>query len=132
MCIFCKIVEGSIPSYTIYEDETVKAFLDISQVTKGHTLVISKKHYENFLTCDVEDMKKVMETAQKLGNELMVKLNAKGMNVLTNINEVAGQSVFHFHVHLIPRYDENDACVIHFNESEKQDLNALCEELKKN
>ena len=107
MCIFCKIVEGSIPSYTIYEDETVKAFLDISQVTKGHTLVISKKHYENFLTCDVEDMKKVMETAQKLGNELMVKLNAKGMNVLTNINEVAGQSVFHFHVHLIPRYDEN-------------------------
>ena len=130
MCIFCKIVEGSIPSYTIYEDETVKAFLDISQVTKGHTLVISKKHYENFLTCDVEDMKKVMETAQKLGNELMVKLNAKGMNVLTNINEVAGQSVFHFHVHLIPRYDENDACQIHFNESEKVNLEEILSLLK--
>lgn len=130
MCIFCKIVEGSIPSYTIYEDETVKAFLDISQVTKGHTLVISKKHYENFLTCDVEDMKKVMETAQKLGNELMVKLNAKGMNVLTNINEVAGQSVFHFHVHLIPRYDENDACQIHFNESEKVNFEEILSLLK--
>ena len=130
MCIFCKIVEGSIPSYTIYEDETVKAYLDISQVTKGHTLVISKKHYENFLTCDVEDMKKVMETAQKLGNELMVKLNAKGMNVLTNINEVAGQSVFHFHVHLIPRYDENDACQIHFNESEKVNLEEILSLLK--
>lgn len=132
MCIFCKIVNGDIPSYTLYEDETVKAFLDISQVTKGHTLVICKEHYENFLSCDPKVMSHVLEVAQKLGNHLMEKLNAKGMNVLTNINEVAGQSVFHFHVHLIPRYDENDACVIHFNESEKQDLNALCEELKKN
>lgn len=130
MCIFCKIVEGSIPSYTVYEDESVKAFLDISQVTKGHTLVISKKHYENFLTCDVEDMKHVMEVAQTLGKKLMEALNANGMNVLTNIHEVAGQSVFHFHVHLIPRYDENDACKIHFEESEKQDFEAILNALR--
>jgi len=125
MCIFCKIVEGSIPSYTLYEDEYVKAFLDISQVTKGHTLVISKKHYENFLTCDSEDMKRVFEVAQNLGNHLMKKLNAKGMNILSNVNEVAGQSVFHFHVHLIPRYSDEDACMIQFNESDKQDLEQL-------
>ena len=130
MCIFCKIVDGEIPSYTLYEDESVKAFLDISQVTKGHTLVISKKHYENFLTCDCEDMKHVYEVAQKLGNHLMKTLNASGMNVLTNVNEVAGQSVFHFHVHLIPRYGNEDACEIKFNESEKQDLDALHNLLK--
>lgn len=131
MCIFCKIVDGSIPSYTLYEDDNVKAFLDISQVTKGHTLVISKKHYENFLACDSEDMKHVYEVAQILGNHLVKTLNAKGMNILTNVNEVAGQSVFHFHVHLIPRYDENDACLIQFNESEKQNLEELCNLLKK-
>lgn len=130
MCIFCKIVNGEIPSFTLYEDDTVKAFLDISQVTKGHTLVITKKHYDNFLACDAEDMKHVYEVAQILGKKLMEKLDAKGMNVLTNINEIAGQSVFHFHVHLIPRYDENDSVEINFNESEKQDLETLVNILK--
>lgn len=130
MCIFCDIVEGKIPSYTLYEDESVKAFLDISQTTKGHTLVICKNHYDHFLACDSDTMKHVFEVAQSLGNHLMDKLNAKGMNVLSNINEVAGQSVSHFHVHLIPRYSEDDACVIHFEESEEQDLEALVNLLK--
>lgn len=130
MCIFCDIVEGKIPSCTIYEDDTVKAFLDISQVSKGHTLVIPKQHYDNFLTCDPDTMKHVMEVAQMLANRIVDRLDAKGMNILSNINEVAGQSVHHFHVHLIPRYSENDACVIQFNESEKQDLDALTQLLK--
>lgn len=130
MCIFCDIIEGKIPSYTIYEDDTVKAFLDISQVTKGHTLVVPKVHYDNFLECDSEIMKHVMEVAQTLGKDITHKLNAKGMNILSNINEVAGQSVNHFHVHLIPRYDENDACVIEFKESKKQNLEDLTNILK--
>lgn len=130
MCVFCDIIEGKIPSYTIYEDDIVKAFLDISQVTKGHTLVVPKVHYDHFLECDSEVMKHVMEIAQKLGNDIMHKLDAKGMNILSNVNEVAGQSVNHFHVHLIPRYNENDACIIKFNESEKQDLDALTNILK--
>lgn len=130
MCIFCDIIEGKIPSYTIYEDDTVKAFLDISQVTKGHTLIVPKMHYDNFLECDPEVMKHCMEIAQQLGNRLMTKLNAKGMNILSNINDVAGQSVSHFHLHLIPRYSEKDACVILFNESEKQNLEALTKLLK--
>lgn len=125
MCIFCKIVNKEIPSYTVYEDDTVMAFLDISQVTKGHTLVIPKKHYENFLECDLETMKHVMEVAQILANKIKTVCNAEGMNILSNINEVAGQSVNHFHVHLIPRYSENDACQIVFNESEKQNLEEI-------
>lgn len=130
MCIFCDIIEGKIPSYTFYEDDTLKAFLDISQVTKGHTLVVPKVHYDNFLECDSETMKHVMEVAQTLGKSITHKLNANGMNILSNINEVAGQSVNHFHVHLIPRYDENDACVIKFKESEEQNLEELTNILK--
>ncbi len=113
-CIFCKIVSGEIPCYKIYEDEYVLAFLDISQTTKGHTLVIPKKHVENMLECDDKTLSYLMQVAQKIGKKIVVNLNAKGMNVLTNINEVAGQTVKHFHVHLIPRYDENDGIKIDF------------------
>ena len=130
MCIFCKIVEKQIPSSCIYEDEHVMAFLDLSQVTKGHTLIIPKKHYDNFLECDSEVLAHLMKVAQMLSKRIVERLNAQGMNILSNINEVAGQSVFHFHLHLIPRYNENDAISIQFNESEKQDLNSLCDLLK--
>lgn len=129
MCIFCKIVAKEIPAEIIYEDETVLAFLDISQVTKGHTLVIPKKHFDNFLDCDPKTMFHVMEVAQQIGQHIMKKLHANGMNVLSNVNEVAGQSVFHFHTHLIPRYNEQDACIITFSNSKPQDLKLLCKQL---
>lgn len=124
-CIFCKIVSGEIPSYKIYEDDKVLAFLDISQITRGHTLVIPKKHYDSFLDVDSETLQHMIVVAQKLANELTDKLNCKGMNILSNVNEVAGQSVKHFHIHLIPRYSEHDSCEINFKESEKQDFNEL-------
>ena len=131
MCIFCSIVNKEIPSYCIYEDDQVMAFLDISQVTKGHTLIVPKHHCDNFLACDDATLAHMMSVAKKLGNELMEKLGASGMNILSNVNEVAGQSVLHFHLHLIPRYSDQDACVIEFKESEEQDLQALCDLLKK-
>ncbi|TDW13144.1 histidine triad (HIT) family protein [Breznakia blatticola] len=131
MCIFCKIVDGEIPSYKVYEDSDVLAFLDISQVTKGHTLVIPKKHYENFIDVEPETLQKVMAVAQDLAKDYMDKLSCTGMNILSNVNEVAGQSVFHFHVHLIPRYAENDDVVIEFKQSPEQDLPALQQLLKK-
>lgn len=130
MCIFCKIVNKEIPSYTLYEDETVLAFLDISQVTKGHTLVIPKKHVDNYLECDDETLAHLNKVAKELGNTLMKKLNCEGMNILSNVNEVAGQSVKHFHLHLIPRYSENDAVKIAFEESEKQNFEELLTLLK--
>lgn len=130
MCIFCDIIAGKIPGSVIYEDEDVVAFLDISQVTKGHTLVVPKQHFDNFLVCEEAVMMKVMKTAQTVGNHVMEVLNAKGMNVLSNVHEIAGQSVNHFHVHLIPRYGEDDAVNIEFKESETQDLNAISALLK--
>lgn len=102
--IFCRIIDGEIPSNIIYEDDDVLAILDISQATKGHTLVIPKKHYDNFLTCPMDIMHKVYDVAQRIGQAEMGVLGAKGVNILTNVGEPAGQSIPHFHVHVIPRY----------------------------
>ena len=130
MCIFCKIIKGEIPNNTLYEDDQVIAFLDISQVTKGHTLVVPKTHYDNFLTCDDETLAHLMKVTKKLANRIVDKTQAKGVNILSNTGEHAGQTVMHFHVHIIPRYDENDACIIQFNQSETQDLQTLASNIK--
>jgi len=133
-CIFCKIANGIIPSHKVYEDDDVLAFLDISQVTPGHTLVISKKHYSNFLTAEKEEMHKVMDVAQRIGQAQMAILGAKGVNILTNVNKEAGQSVFHFHVHVVPRYIANEGFRIEMKENENLSeisLPALAEEIKK-
>lgn len=102
--VFCKIIDGEIPSTKVYEDDDVLAILDISQVTRGHTLVMPKKHYDNFLSCPQEIMHKVYDVAQRIGQAEVQVLGAKGVNILTNVGEKAGQSVNHFHVHVIPRY----------------------------
>lgn len=127
MCIFCKIINKEIPSYTIYEDECVFAFLDISQVTRGHVLVVPKQHYDNMLVCDEETLAHLVVVAKTLANRIMERTGAAGMNVLSNVHEVAGQSVHHFHMHLIPRYGEDDACSIQFKPSPDQDMETLQE-----
>ena len=86
-CLFCKIVRGEIPSHKVYEDDDVLAFLDISQVTKGHTLVIPKKHYDNFLATPQEVMHKVMDVAQRIGQAQMLTLGAKGVNILPYLHQ---------------------------------------------
>lgn len=130
MCIFCMIANHEINSSIIYEDEQVVAFLDLSQVTKGHTLVVPKKHYENVLECDPETLGHVIKVTQMLSKRIMDRMNAKGINILNNCNEVAGQSVMHMHFHIIPRYSENDSIEIKFNESEKQNLEEIAHLLK--
>ena len=115
--VFCKIVRGEIPCYKIYEDQDVLAFLDISQVTKGHALVIPKEHYDNFLSVPQEVMHKVMDVAQRIGQVQISMMGAKGVNILTNCYEAAGQSVKHFHVHVIPRYDEADGLKLEMKDS---------------
>ena len=129
--VFCKIIDGEIPSYTLYEDEDVIAILDISQVTRGHTLVISKKHYDNFLACPQEVMHKVMDVAQRIGQAQITRLHAQGVNILTNCYKEAGQTVMHFHVHVIPRYEGSDGFVIEMKENAGDiNLPALCESIK--
>lgn len=102
--VFCKIIDGEIPSTRVYEDEDVLAILDISQTTRGHTLVMPKKHCESLLSCPAETLTKVMMIAQRIGQAEVSILGAKGVNILANCGEAAGQTVPHFHVHVIPRY----------------------------
>ena len=131
--IFCKIIDGEIPCHKLYEDDDVLAFLDISQVTKGHALVISKKHYDNFLSTPQEIMHKVMDVAQRIGQVDIKLLGAKGVNILSNCYKEAGQSVMHFHVHVIPRYGESEGFEISMkNNSEGLNLPAIATSIKEN
>lgn len=104
-CIFCKIVNGEIPSNTIYEDEIVKVFLDISPISNGHALIIPKEHFENMYDIDIEIQKHIEEVSKKIGKLLKEKLNCTGITRMQN-NE-HGQEVKHYHVHLIPRYNHD-------------------------
>jgi len=131
MCVFCSIIKGDIPSSKVYEDEKVLAILDISQTTKGHTLVIPKKHYNNVLEMPKDEYLYLMEVAQKIAKHLVDKLNATGLNILVNTNESAGQTVMHTHVHLIPRYNNTDTIKIEFKEN-KLDLNEILNKIKMN
>ena len=131
MCIFCKIINHEIPASVIYEDEDVCAILDISQVTDGHTLVMPKEHVESILDCPPVLLSKIMSVAQTLSKDILIKMNAKGVNVLTNAKPAAGQSVMHFHVHILPRYDENDGLILEFRGNPNPDLNKIEDLLKK-
>ena len=106
-CIFCKIIKGEIPSFKIYEDEYTYAFFDIAKDVDGHTLVIPKKHVRSMLECDPETMTHVMESVQKISAHYINDCGYGGVNLFNCTNECAHQSVFHFHVHIIPR-KEND------------------------
>lgn len=105
--IFGKILTGEIPSFKVYEDDYVYAFLDISQVTKGHTLLIPKKASANIFETDEETMKHIGAALPKVANAIKRAFNPDGLNMIQNNGEFADQSVFHIHFHLIPRY-END------------------------
>ena len=101
-CIFCKIVKGEIPSYTIYENDDVKVFMDINPIAKGHCLAIPKKHYTNLMDMDTELLKEIDEVIKELYPKFKEKLGAEGLTRMQN-NEL-GQEVKHYHMHLIPRY----------------------------
>ncbi len=130
--VFCKIIKGEIPSTKVYEDDDVLAILDVSQVTRGHTLVMPKKHYKNMLDCPSDILHKVMDVAQRIGQADMLVLGASGINFLTNAGEAAGQSVPHFHVHVIPRYageDSNFQLEMKESDTSKMNLPALASEI---
>lgn len=125
-CIFCKIANKEIPGKIIYEDDICVAFLDLSQTTNGHTLVIPKKHFKNFLEVDNDTLAHMIKVTKDIANKIVTKLNANGVNILTNANEVAGQTVMHFHLHIIPRYDNNDQIEINFSDrSNEVNLDSL-------
>ena len=131
MCIFCMIANGEIPSYKVYEDDSVLAFLDVNPTAYGHTLVIPKQHCDSFLDCPNDVRDHVFEVAQMIGNRLEKNLECDGINVLSNVHEAAGQSVHHFHVHLIPRYEGKDVIQVGFGSIGDVDLNKVLADINK-
>jgi histidine triad (HIT) family protein len=106
-CLFCKIVAGEIPSQTIAEDERTVSFMDINPATRGHALVIPKAHAVNLLQIEPDDLAAVALAAQRLAKRVPERLGADGVNLLNSCGAVAWQTVFHFHVHVIPRYADD-------------------------
>lgn len=103
-CIFCKIITGEIPSTNIFEDDNFKVIMDISPAAKGHAIILPKKHFKNLFEMDEETSSKALSIARKVAAAMMEELKCDGLNVLQNNGEAAGQTVFHYHIHLIPRY----------------------------
>ena len=113
-CIFCKIVAGEIPASKVYEDDHFLAFLDISQVTPGHTLVIPKKHTRNLLEMTPDETADLFNIVSRVTKKVESATQPQGMNIISNMEEIAGQSVFHTHVHILPRYSQEDDLKIDF------------------
>ena len=107
-CIFCKIIEGTIPSMKVYEDEHVFAFMDIMPATKGHVLQIHKTHCNDIYDMTEQEASYLFAAAPKIAHAIKDEFSPLGMNLLQNNGTFAGQAVFHFHLHFIPRYDETD------------------------
>lgn len=124
-CVFCKIVAGEIPSWKIYEDEHVYAFLDIAGDCYGHTLVIPKKHCGNILDCDQQTFAHVMAAVQKISQHF-VECGFDGVNVLNASGKSAEQSVFHLHFHIIPRKEGDGISAWPFHDKHQFDMQDIC------
>lgn len=111
-CIFCKIANGEIPSATLYEDEDFRVFLDLGPATRGHALLVPKEHFANLMELDDEHCEKAILLARKMAVRMKKVLKCDGLNLVQNNGEAAGQSVFHFHMHLIPRYENDNAHIL--------------------
>ena len=132
-CIFCKIANGGIPSATLYEDDDFRVILDLGPATRGHALILPKEHYANVIALPEEVTAKAFILAKKMASKMMEVLHCDGVNVVQNNGEVAGQTVFHYHMHLIPRYASDDNTnVIEWKHKEFTDdeMAQICKEMK--
>ena len=131
-CIFCKIANGDISSKTLYEDEQFRVILDLGPATKGHALILPKNHYANIYELPEAVAGDVMKLAKKMATTMTDKLGADGFNLVQNNGEIAGQTVFHYHLHLIPRYKE-DGQKIGWNPQSptQEDLEAIKDQITK-
>ena len=106
-CLFCRIVAGELPATRVAEDERTITFMDINPATRGHVLVIPREHAKDLLAIDTEDLAAVAKAAQKVASTMPERLGADGVNLLNSCGRAAWQTVFHFHVHVIPRYEDD-------------------------
>lgn len=131
-CIFCKIAAGDIPCFKIYETDHILSFLDIGPVNKGHALVIPKAHYKNIWDLPSDLGKEIISAAQIAGDAIVKTTGADGLNLIMNNNKAAGQLVFHAHLHLIPRFNEDG--LEHWGQSEYENMDealALAQKIEK-
>lgn len=128
-CIFCKIIDGDIPSVKIYEDDHVYAFMDIMPLTKGHTLLIPKSHKENVYDLSPEEAANLFSVAPKIAQAIKETFEPVGMNLLNNNGAKAGQTIYHFHLHFIPRYGDTDGIGLKWETKEKEFTSERIQEL---
>ena len=132
-CIFCKLANGVFPTNSIYEDEDFNVILDASPATKGHALILPKEHYANMFEIDDDILAKATKLAKKIMTHEKEILGCDGYNLVQNNGEAAGQTVFHFHMHLIPRYsDNNESKMINWkpNEFSDEEMKDICDKMK--
>ena len=132
-CIFCKIANGIIPSNTLFEDDDFRVIFDLGPATKGHALILPKKHFENIYKIDDDTAAKAFVLAKKMAAAMTKAFDSDGFNIIQNNGECAGQTVFHFHMHLIPRYKDDNA--IEFwkaGQADDAELKELVKKVRKN
>lgn len=130
-CIFCKLANGVFPTNSIYEDDTFNVILDASPANQGHALILPKEHYADIFEIDEDTLGKAMILAKKIAERQMEVLNCDGVNVIQNNKEAAGQSVLHYHLHVIPRFvDDKQKMLWQPHEVKDEDQKAICEKLK--
>ena len=132
-CIFCKIANGEIPAATLYEDENFRVILDLGPASKGHALILPKSHAANIYELSDEMAAKAMILAKKMATAMTAALKCDGFNIVQNNHEIAGQTVFHFHMHLIPRYKNaknNDILIWDHEEFTPEEMAEIRDSLK--
>ncbi|MBV9212551.1 MAG: HIT family protein [Actinobacteria bacterium] len=130
-CIFCKILAGELPAERVHEDEHTVAFMDINPWTRGHAVVIPREHSRNLYVIGDEDLSRTMAAAQRLALQLRDRLGCDGINLINSCEPAAWQTIFHFHVHVIPRY-ENDPLQLPVRpeQAEPEELAAVAREIR--
>ena len=129
-CIFCKILAGEIPSTAVYEEDDFKAILDVNPAARGHVIILPKNHAANIYELPDEDASKIMIVAKKIATAIEKAYHCDGVNILQNNGEAAGQTVFHLHVHVIPRF-KGDTVNIGWKQGDMpEDLDAICKEIQ--
>ena len=131
-CIFCKLANGVFPTNSIYEDEDFSVILDASPATKGHALILPKEHYDNVYEMPDALLEKTIKLAKKIIQKETDVLGCDGYNIVQNNGEAAGQTVFHFHMHLIPRYKEKNMPMVTWkpNEFPEEEMKDICRRMK--
>ena len=129
-CIFCKIVKGEIPCQKVYENDKIFAFLDIMPVNKGHTLIIPKEHYPALLDLPDDVLAEIAKAAKKVSKAVVRATGADGFNIGQNNGEAAGQAVFHFHMHIIPRFNNDGLKAWPHQKLPEEDMKQIQEDIK--